>query len=60
MQQHDFNALIYEKKHKLNRSKREEIVLRYRSTSRLYYRKDHEEFEQKTHNFEPPIHYVDE
>ncbi len=59
MQQHDFDALIYEEEHKLNRSEREEIVPRYRSTS-PHYRKDHEEFEQKALNFEPSIHYVNE
>jgi len=37
MQQRDFNALIYEEEHKLNRSKKEEIVLRYKSTSPPYY-----------------------
>ncbi len=47
MQQHDFDAFIYEEEHKFNRSEREEIVPRYRSTSLPYYRKDHEEFEQK-------------
>jgi hypothetical protein len=37
-------------KKKLNMSKREEIIPRYRFVSPLYYRKDHEneEFEQKT------------
>jgi hypothetical protein len=39
---------------------REEVVLRYRSTSSPYYRKDHEneEFEQRVQNFEHSIHYV--
>jgi hypothetical protein len=47
MQQHDFDALIYEEEHKLNRLEKEEIVPRYRFISPLYYQKDHEEFEQK-------------
>jgi hypothetical protein len=40
--------------------KREEIVIRYKSTSLLYYwdGKKNEEFEQKVQNFQPLIHYV--
>jgi hypothetical protein len=39
MQQHDFDALIYEEKQKQNRSKREEVVPRYILTSDPYYQK---------------------
>jgi hypothetical protein len=42
MQQHDSNTLIYEEEQIFNMSEREEVVLRYRSTSPPYYRKDHE------------------
>jgi hypothetical protein len=40
---------MYEEEQRLNKSEREEIVPRYRSTSLPYYQKDHEnvEFEQK-------------
>jgi hypothetical protein len=60
MQQHDSNILIYEKEQRFNMSEKEDVAPRYRSTSPLYYRKDHEneEFEQKAQNFEPLIHYV--
>jgi hypothetical protein len=60
MQQDDYNTLIYEEKQRFNMSKREEVVPRCRSTSLTYYQKDHEneEFEQRTQNFEPLIHYV--
>jgi hypothetical protein len=60
MQQHDSNTLIYEEEQKFNMSEREEVVLRYISTSPLYYQKDHEneKCKQKTLNFQPSIHYV--
>jgi hypothetical protein len=60
MQQHDSNTLIYEEEQIFNMLEREEVVPRYKSTSFLYYRKDHEneEFELRTQNFEPSIHYV--
>jgi hypothetical protein len=60
MQQHDFDVLIQEQQHRLNMSEREEVVLRYRSTSPPYYQKGqkNEKFEQIAQNFEPPIHYV--
>ncbi len=60
MQQHDCNTLIYGEEQKFNMSKREEVVVRYRSTSLPYYWKDHgnEKFEQIVQNFEPSIHYV--
>jgi hypothetical protein len=59
MQQYDYNTLIYEEEQKFNMSKRE-VVPKYIFTSPLYYKKDHEneEFEQRTQNFEPSIHYV--
>jgi hypothetical protein len=40
--------------------KKEEIVIRYKSTSLLYYRdgQKNEEFEQKVQNFQLLIHYV--
>ncbi len=55
-----FDALIYEKKQKFNMLEREEVILRYRSTSYPYYQKkdEDEEFEQIAQNFEPLIHYV--
>ncbi len=39
---------------------KEEVVLKYRSISPLYYREgqENEEFEQITYNFEPFIHYI--
>jgi hypothetical protein len=48
------------KKKKFNKSEREKVIVKYKYVSPLSYRKDHEneEFEQKAHNFEPPIHYV--
>jgi hypothetical protein len=39
MQQHDFDALIYEEKQRFNRSKREEVEPRYILTSLPYYQK---------------------
>jgi hypothetical protein len=47
MQQHDFDALIYEKKKKkkLNMSRWEEIKPRYISTSPPYYQEEHEDEE---------------
>jgi hypothetical protein len=41
-------------------SKKEEVVPRYRPASPPYYQEgqENEKFEQKTHNFEPLIHYV--
>ncbi len=41
-------------------SKKEVVVLRYKSASPFYYREsqENEQFEQKAQNFEPPIHYV--
>jgi predicted glycosyltransferase len=60
MQQHDFEALILKEEQKFNKSKREEIVPRFRSTSPFYYRKEHEdeELEEIIQNFERQIHYV--
>jgi hypothetical protein len=39
---------------------REEVILRYKSISFPYYRKEHEDekLEEKAHKFEPQIHYV--
>jgi hypothetical protein len=37
MQQHDFNALIQEEQHRFNKLEREEVVVRYRFASPLYY-----------------------
>jgi hypothetical protein len=39
MQQHDFDALIYEGKQRFNRSKKEEVVPRYILTSVPYQQK---------------------
>ncbi len=60
MQQHHFDALIHGKEQKLNRSKKEEVVPRYKSISLAYYQEQHkdEELEERAHNFEPHIHYV--
>jgi hypothetical protein len=60
MQQQNFDALIFEKKKKLNKSKKEEVIPKYKYVSLLYYREDHEneKFEQRVQKFEPPIHYV--
>ncbi len=60
MQQHDFDALIYEEEQRLNRLEREEVVPRYKFASPPYYEEKHEdeELEKKAHNFEPQIHYV--
>ncbi len=60
MQQHDSNALIQEEEQRFNKSESEKVVLRYRSTSPLYYQEgqENEEFEQRVQNFEPLIHYV--
>jgi hypothetical protein len=37
MHQHDFDALIREKEHKLNKLEKEEVVPRYKFTSPPYY-----------------------
>ncbi len=60
MQQHKSNTLIQEEKQRLNRLKREEVILGYRFVSPLYYRngQENEKFKQIVQNFEPPIHYV--
>jgi len=60
MHQHNSDTLIQEEEQKLNMSKREEIVLRYRSASPIYYRdgQENKEFEQFFLKFEPLIHYV--
>ncbi len=60
MQQYTFDVLIQEEEERLNMSKREEVVPRYRSTSHFYYRDglENKEFKQRVHNFEPMIHYV--
>ncbi len=60
MQQYTFDVLIQEEEERLNMSKREEVVPRYRSTSHFYYRdgQENKEFKQRVHNFEPMIHYV--
>ncbi len=60
MQQHNFDVLIQEEEHRLNRLEKEEMVPRYISVSPPYYwnGQKNEEFEQRAHNFEPPIHYV--
>jgi hypothetical protein len=49
MQQHDFDALIHEEEHRFNKSKREEVVPRYKSPSLPSYKKEHkdEKLEQK-------------
>ncbi len=43
MQQHDFDALIYEEEYRFNKLEREEVIPRYRSASPPYYRKEHED-----------------
>ncbi len=60
MQQHDSNALIHVKEQRLNMSKMEEVIPRYRSTSLPYYNKEHEDekLEVRSQNFEPRICYV--
>jgi len=60
MQQQNFEVLIYEEKYRLNKSKREEVIPRYILVSPPYYWEDYEDekFQQKTHNFELPFHYV--
>ncbi len=60
MQQHNSNVLIQKEEQRFNKLEREEVIPRYRSASRPYYRngKENEEFEQKAQNFEPSIHYV--
>jgi hypothetical protein len=60
MQQHNYDALMYEKEHRLNMLEKEEVVPRYKLASPPYYRKGHqdEELEEKAQNFEPQIHYV--
>jgi hypothetical protein len=52
--------MIQEEEQKLNKSRREEVVLRYKSVLLPYYwnGQENEEFEQKFQNFEPPIHYI--
>ncbi len=59
-QQCDYNALIHGEEQILNMSKREEVIPRYKFVSPLYYWKEYEDekFEEKTHNFEPQIHYL--
>jgi hypothetical protein len=60
MQQHDSHTLIQEEQRRFNRSKREEVVPRYKNVSPPYYKKgeENENFEQRAQNFEPLIHYV--
>jgi hypothetical protein len=60
MQQQNFNVLMYEEEQKFNKSKKKEVIPRYRSASPPYYKKEHwdEKFEKKAQNFEPQIHYV--
>ncbi len=60
MHQHNSNTLIQKQEQKLNMSKREEVVPRYKFASPPYYRngQENEEFEQRILNFEPAIHYV--
>jgi hypothetical protein len=60
MQQHDSNVLIHKKEHKFNRSKREEVIPRYKLASPPYYQEEQEdeELEERTHNFELQMHYV--
>jgi hypothetical protein len=60
MQQHDFYALIHEEEQILNRSQKEEVIPRYKSTSPPYYREENEDekFEQIAQILEPSIHYV--
>jgi len=48
MQQHDFNVIIHGKEQKLDMSKREEIVPRYKSISPPYY--EEEEVKERAHN----------
>ncbi len=42
MHKHDFDDLIHENEQRFNKSKREEVVPRYKFASPLYYQKDHE------------------
>ncbi len=60
MQQHHSTNLIQEEQQRFNRLEKEEVVLKYKSISPLYYREvqENEQFEQRTYNFEPSIHYV--
>jgi hypothetical protein len=53
MQQQNSNALMYKKEQRLDRSKREEVIPRYKFVSPLYHQKDHENarFEQKNSIF---------
>jgi hypothetical protein len=52
--------LWFKKKNRLNKSEREEVVPRYKSTPPPYYQNDqkNEKFEQRAQNFELLIHYV--
>jgi len=52
--------LIQKEEHKLNKSKREEVVPRYKSVSFPYCRngQENEELKQRAQNFEPTIHYI--
>jgi hypothetical protein len=49
MQQHDYDVLIQEEQQRLNMSKKEEVLLRYKFASPPYYQEgqENEEFEQK-------------
>jgi O-acetylhomoserine/O-acetylserine sulfhydrylase-like pyridoxal-dependent enzyme len=49
MQQHNFNTLIQKEEQRYNKSKKEEIIPRYRSTSHPYHSndKENEEFGQR-------------
>ncbi len=60
MQQHEFNVVSHEEEHKFNKSKRVEVVLRYKFVSHRYYRKEYEDkkLEERVLNFELQIHYV--
>jgi hypothetical protein len=61
MQQHNSDILIEEEEEqRINMSKREEVILRYRFASFAYYQdgQKNEEFKQGAQNFEPPIYYV--
>jgi hypothetical protein len=62
MQQHNFNILIQKEEQRFDKSKKEEIIPRYRFTLRPYHSngKKNEEFGQRARDFEPLIHYVDE
>jgi hypothetical protein len=60
MQQENYDVLMYEEEHRVNKFERENVVPRYIFSSPPYYWKDHEnvKFEQRAQNCELMIHYV--